>query len=293
LRLFQTLISLMDFDMKNIPELSIVIPAYNEEARIGTTLQEYLKKFQDKFQDKFELVVVLNGCKDRTLEIIQSFQKEFPQLRYLNIPEAIGKGGALTEGFKSANGEIIGFTDADASTSADTFFNLYKVLINFPQIDAIIGSRNLPESIVKGRTKSRKIMTSGFNFGINFLFNLQIKDTQCGAKLIRKHPLKKIIPHLSIANMAFDVNLLVDLKRFGYKILEFPILWEDSQDSTIKNPARVAMTMALAIIRLRLIYSPLKKIYPLIDYLARPLYELLLKDKQKKTYENWKKSQTP
>jgi hypothetical protein len=134
-------------------------------------------------------------------------------------------------------------------------------------------------------------MTRGFNFGINLLFNLQIKDTQCGAKLVRKAALKKIVPSLIIANMAFDVNLLVDLKRSGAKILEFPILWEDASDSTIKNPARVSLTMALAILRLRIVYSPIKNFYPLVDFLARPLYEFLLKDKQKKTYEKWKKSE--
>jgi glycosyltransferase involved in cell wall biosynthesis len=277
--------------MSSNPSLSIVIPAYNEEKRIGTTLETYLTKFEEKFNKDFELIVVLNGCKDDTLKIIKTFQSKFKQLKYFDIPEAIGKGGALTEGFKLAQGEITGFTDADASTSADTFFKLYEILLNFPQVDSIIGSRNLPESIVKGRTPSRKIMTRGFNFGINLLFNLQIKDTQCGAKLVRKAALKKIVPSLIIANMAFDVNLLVDLKRSGAKILEFPILWEDASDSTIKNPARVSLTMALAILRLRIVYSPIKNFYPLVDFLARPLYEFLLKDKQKKTYEKWKKSE--
>jgi glycosyltransferase involved in cell wall biosynthesis len=271
-------------------KLSIVIPAYNEEKRISETLDNYVDFFTGKIGENFEIFVVLNGCKDNTIGIVKKHQKKYPEIiNYTDIPAAIGKGGALTEGFKKVQGKIIGFTDADGSTSPEMFFKLYKIILNLPNIDCIIGSRNLPESKVKGRTSERKLMTKGFNFGVNFLFKLGINDTQCGAKLIRRNVLKKIIPNLSIANMAFDVNLLVEVKRLGGKTHEVPIEWVDSDESTISKPVKTSIAMALSVIRLRFIYSPLKIFYPILNFVFRPIYEFLLDDHQKANYENWKK----
>lgn len=269
-------------------DLSIIIPAYNEEFRISKTLDEYLSYLKTNFKGSYQILIVLNGCKDNTLDIVKKYKQNFKIVDYINIPDAIGKGGALTEGFKQATGDIIGFTDADGSTSAEMFFKIYQALIENPEIDCAIGSRNLPQSVVLGRTSSRKIMTSGFNFGVNFLFGLGIKDTQCGAKLVRKTILKKIVNNLSIANMAFDVNLLVDIKRNGGKTLEVPITWEDSEDSSIKKPVTTSIAMALSAIRLRLIYSPFKFLYPLINFVSRPFYNFLINNNQNQNYDNWK-----
>lgn len=270
-------------------ELTIVIPAYNEELRISKTLDLYLQYLKTHFKSKYEILVVLNGCKDKTLDIVKQYSTNNGVIKYINIGAAIGKGGALTEGFKAATGDIIGFTDADASTSPKMFLKLYNILNHLNQIDCIIGSRNLPQSVVLGRTSSRKIMTSGFNFGVNFLFNLGIKDTQCGAKLLRKSMLKKVVNNLSIANMAFDVNLLVDIKNNGGHTLEVPIVWEDSEDSTINNPVKTSLAMALSVVRLRFIYSPLKFLYPTVNFIFRPFYNLLIDNNQNQNYENWKK----
>jgi glycosyltransferase involved in cell wall biosynthesis len=273
-------------------DLSIVIPAYNEQYRIGKTLDDYLAFFDTKLKGKYEILVVLNGCKDKTLEIILDYKKHHPNLNYLDIKEAIGKGGALTEGFKIATGKIVGFTDADGSTSPKMFLKLYDILSNLPQIDCIIGSRNLPQSVVLGRTSSRKIMTAGFNFGVNFMFNLNIKDTQCGAKLVRKLMIKKIVNNLSIANMAFDVNLLVDIKRNGGQTLEIPITWEDTEDSSINNPIKTSLAMALSVVRLRLIYSPFKFLYPILNTISRPFYKLLIGNDQNRNYQDFKQHQS-
>ncbi|MBI5391537.1 glycosyltransferase, partial [Candidatus Woesearchaeota archaeon] len=85
-------------------KLSLLIPAYNEEKRIGKTLSLYLPFLTKKLQKEYELLVVLNGCKDNTLSAVKPFMKKYPQLRYKNIPQAIGKGGAIIEGFKLAKG---------------------------------------------------------------------------------------------------------------------------------------------------------------------------------------------
>ena len=91
--------------------LSIIIPAYNEENRIKPTLQAYLDFFKDK---DIEIIVIMNGCTDNTLEVVRSLNS--PKINYINIPEAIGKGGAIIEGFKIAKGNLISYVDADNST---------------------------------------------------------------------------------------------------------------------------------------------------------------------------------
>ena len=89
--------------------LSIIIPAYNEAQRIGKTLKLYEEYFSQNYPNNYEILVVLNGCKDNTLEVVQSFQAKFPSsLKYLDIKEPIGKGGAIAEGFKIAKGDLVG-----------------------------------------------------------------------------------------------------------------------------------------------------------------------------------------
>src|SRR3989344_8183585 len=109
-------------------KISIIIPAYNEEKRIGRTLEEYLKFFSiKKKQEKirnFEILVVINNTKDRTEEIVKEKQKKCMELRYLNFKQG-GKGFAITEGFKDAlkrDNKLIGFVDADMSTSPEEYF---------------------------------------------------------------------------------------------------------------------------------------------------------------------------
>ena len=94
-------------------KLSVVIPAYNEEKRIHRTLDSYAKFFSKKVKD-FEIIVVLNNCNDNTLKIVKNFKNK--KIKYLNFKEAIGKGGAILEGFKVAKGDLIGFVDADMAT---------------------------------------------------------------------------------------------------------------------------------------------------------------------------------
>jgi len=99
------------------PSLLLLIPAYNEERRIEPVLRDYGRYFHDHYQGKFQLVVVLNGCKDNTLGVVQRVAADFPAISALEFPEAIGKGGALIEGLRLApRADLIGYVDADGAT---------------------------------------------------------------------------------------------------------------------------------------------------------------------------------
>lgn len=233
-------------------KLSIIIPAHNEEKRIRETLNQYAAFFQKKYKRDFEIIVVLNGCKDNTLGIVKKVKKKYSQIKYLSFMQS-GKGFAITQGFKIAKGELIGFVDADCSTSPESFYDLVKNINGF---GGIIANRWSKGSIIKLKQPLlRRIASRVFNLLIRALFGIKNQDTQCGAKLFKKSAIKKIMPCLGITDWAFDIDLLYHLKKAGYNIKDIPTCWSDKGNSKL-NVVKTSLQMFLAIIRLRLIYSP-------------------------------------
>jgi glycosyltransferase involved in cell wall biosynthesis len=239
------------------PSLLLLIPAYNEERRIEPVLRDYARFFQEHYHGKFQLVVVLNGCTDNTLAVVQRVASEFPAVSLLEFKGPIGKGGALIEGLKLAPlGDLIGYTDADGATPPHAFFELLK---HIGAADCVIGSRWLPDSVIhQEQVSHRKFASRVFHFIVQLLFRLKIHDTQCGAKVMKREAVEKIHPYLRIADMAFDINLLVALKRAGFRILEVPTEWTDQAGSKVVL-FHSSLTMLLSTLRVRLIYSPFYK----------------------------------
>lgn len=248
--------------------LLILIPAYNEEARIEPVLRDYAQFFQQNYRGKFQIVVVLNGCRDDTLGTVQRVAKDFSCVSYLNFPAPIGKGGALIEGLKLAgHADLIGYVDADGATGPAAFLRLIPLMT---QADCVIGSRWLQGSVLqKAQPKFRQFVSRCFHFIVELFFWLHIKDTQCPCKLMRRAAVEKIHSSLLIADLAFDVNLLVALKRAGFRILEVPIEWTDMVGSKVSSAIfRQSLTMFLSVVRVRLIY------WPWLYTLLRPLRPL-------------------
>jgi glycosyltransferase involved in cell wall biosynthesis len=257
------------------PSLLLLIPAYNEETRIEPVLREYATFFEKNYTGKFQLVVVLNGCRDNTLGVVQAVAKEFPSVGWLDFPAPIGKGGALIEGLKLAAADgLIGYVDADGATGPAAFLELAH---HINEVDCVIGSRWLPASVLlKAQPKFRQFVSRCFHFVIELLFWMHIKDTQCPCKLIRSEAARKIHSALCIADLAFDVNLLVSLKRAGFTIREVPIEWTDVAGSKVTASLfRASLTMFLSVVRVRLIYSPfyqwLKPLRPLEGWVYKKL----------------------
>jgi glycosyltransferase involved in cell wall biosynthesis len=249
------------------PSLLLLIPAYNEEARIEPVLREYAEFFGRNFSGKFQLVVVLNGCRDNTLGVVQRVAKDFSSVSWLDFPAPIGKGGALIEGLKLAgNADIIGYVDADGATGPAAVLQL---LPHMKSADCVIGSRWLPGSVLhRAQPKFRQFVSRCFHFVVELLFWMHIKDTQCPCKLMRRAVVEKIHPHLRIADLAFDVNLLVAIHRAGFRIEEVAIEWTDAVGSKVTASLfRNSLAMFLSVVRVRLIYSPLNR-------LLRPLRPL-------------------
>jgi glycosyltransferase involved in cell wall biosynthesis len=248
------------------PSLLILIPAYNEEARIEPVLRDYAQFFQKNYSGKTQILAVLNGCTDGTLGVVRRVAAEHFNVGALEFREAIGKGGALIEGFKLAPlADFIGYVDADGATPPQAFLDLVK---RTGAADCVVGSRWLPDSVIhQAQTGNRRFASRVFHFIVQMLFHLNIHDTQCGAKVMKREVIEKIHPSLLIADMAFDINLLVAIKRAGYKILEVPTEWTDKAGSKV-TLGRSSLTMLLSVIRIRLIY------WPWIYKLLRPLSPL-------------------
>ena len=235
--------------------ISIVIPAYNAEGMIATTLEDYLIHFSKEYPQGFEIIVVPNGCTDRTTEIVDDYCDKFPQVRSESFEEKLGKGGALIKGLGMACGDIVAFVDADGATTPK---ELHKLIKGIEGVDGVIGSRWLPGSnILAKQPLMRRIASRGFNLLVRLLFGLPYKDTQCGAKVFKRYAIAQTIDDLETPGFAFDVDLLYKAKKKGFVIKEAPIVWEDKLDSTLDLKTAIP-NMFLALIKLRLSNSPFK-----------------------------------
>jgi len=248
------------------------MPAYNEEKRIGNTLESYSNYFRNlknnRLIDDFELLVVLNGCIDNTENIVKKFRERFKEIRYLNFNKS-GKGFAIMQGFKDALSrdiKFIGFVDADLATKPQHFYDLVLKLGNY---DAVIASRGLKESKVK-TSFARKLTNRGFNFIVRSLLFLPYRDTQCGCKLFKKHALQSIIDRIGMTQWAFDIDLLYKLRKKKFRIREIPTIWEDKAGSKL-NLTTVPFKMFSSVVRLRLLNSPFKFIVRLYDKLPEKI----------------------
>jgi glycosyltransferase involved in cell wall biosynthesis len=241
--------------------ISIVIPAHNEEKRIGKTLESYGSFFEEKRKKKeldFEILVVLNGCVDKTEEVVKFFSKKYSRIRYLNFKES-GKGFAIVEGFKDAlknkENKLIGFVDGDLSTPPEAFHDLIKYIGRY---DGIIADRWNKKSIVTPKqSQFRRFISRGYNLVVRTLFLFPYADTQCGAKLFKREILEKNVKKFGKSKWGFDIVLLYCLrKESDAKIKSIPTVWHDEAGSHI-NMKRTPVRMLASAIRLRLSHSPL------------------------------------
>lgn len=212
--------------------LSVIIPAYNEEKRIGPTLQSidgYLKK--QNF--RYEILVVANNCTDKTDEVVRKYQSSIAALKLIDLgPGCPGKGCAVRIGVEKAQGEFIVFMDADNSTR---IFEIDDFWTYFDQgFDVIIGSRDVSGARVRVRQPwYRELFGKLGNLLIQVILLPGIRDTQCGFKAFTKKAAKKIFAKQKISGWGFDIELLALARKFGYKIKEAPITWYNVPDSRV------------------------------------------------------------
>ena len=223
------------------PDFCIIIPAYNEEHRIGLILSQIPGSGG-------QYLVICDGS-DSTPDIVRNFAAAHPgtDLRCLTYSRRLGKGGAVKEGFSHATTPSVGFMDADASTSVAQMVSLFDALEG---ADCVIGSRWLPGSIVPERQGIlRRFESRGFNLMNRLLFGLSLTDTQCGAKVFKKSAIDAVIGEMVTTGFEFDVELLWRLSLKGYTIKEHPITWQNQGGSRVRGMDSIRMLKSLVSIR--------------------------------------------
>jgi dolichyl-phosphate beta-glucosyltransferase len=229
-------------------EYSIVIPAYNESARIAATLdrvQLYLKECGWHA----EIVVVNDGSTDNTVKIVQSYIQKSSVLRLLENPGNRGKGYSVRNGMLHANGKLLLFSDADLSSPIEESAKLFQALRN--GADLAIGSRWLQSELQTDRQPLyRQLFGRVFNLMLRLMLGLKFKDTQCGFKAFTRPAAQKIFPLQRIERWGFDPELLFLANRFRMNIAEVPVKWGHHSGTRI-HPLRDGLRMFLEMLTIR------------------------------------------
>jgi glycosyltransferase involved in cell wall biosynthesis len=210
-------------------EASLVIPAHNEERRLFDTLVAYESAMRERYQENFEIVVVANGCSDGTVRVTDRLAASGLRIRMVEIEAAVGKGGAVLEGFRRVRGEAVAFVDADGATSPGSLMKLFEEL---DHNDIVIGSRRMEGSIVTQPQKlTRRFCGAMFAMLARLLFGMPYRDTQCGAKVLRGAAARRLCDVVGEMRWTFDLDLLLCARRLGLKISEQPVAWADKEGS--------------------------------------------------------------
>jgi glycosyltransferase involved in cell wall biosynthesis len=230
------------------PRYSIVVPAYNERARIGKTLDQILDHIRQASWNA-EIVIVDDGSRDETFEIVSGFASANPLLRVIQNPGNQGKGYSVRNGMLNARGEILLFTDADLSSPIAEAAKLFSALEN--GADVAIGSRWLDPSLQFQRQPlKRRIMSRTFNLYLRGLLGFSYRDTQCGFKAFTRRAAHLIFPRQRVTRWGFDAEILYLAHRAGLKVAEIPVAWGHDERSTI-HPWRDGLLMGRDALKIR------------------------------------------
>ncbi|MEX0874460.1 MAG: glycosyltransferase [Actinomycetota bacterium] len=223
--------------------LDVVIPAHNEEKRIGRTLRAYRARCTSP---DTRFIVALDRCTDRTIDVVRRHMSADHRVGLLQFPK-LGKGGVLMEAFRVCEADLIGFVDADCATPPAEFLRLVEAA---ETADGAIATRYHPAAVLPNRrSMSRRLTSVGFSLVVRNLFGLPYTDTQCGAKVLSYDLVRRITPLLSSRDFLFDVDVLVTARRLGFTIVEVPTIWIDRDGSHV-NAAADAKKMAVSALRL-------------------------------------------
>lgn len=228
------------------PFLSIIIPAYNEEKRLGESLKQ-VAAFVAAQDYPIEVIIVNNNSSDATPQIARAFAEEHPYARVLDEPRQ-GKGAAVRTGMMAAQGAYLFACDADFSMPAEEIAKFMPPVLS--GYDVAIASREAPGARRIGEPYHRHLMGRVFNFIVRLLAVPRIQDTQCGFKCFRREAARDIFPRQTITGWGFDVEVLFIALRRGYKVVEVPITWYYRAQSRI-HPLRDSVTMLMEVLRVR------------------------------------------
>jgi dolichyl-phosphate beta-glucosyltransferase len=213
-------------------DLSVIVPAYNEEGRLGNTLERIVGYLTAEGW-AFEVIVVDDGSVDRTSEIAEACLQNVPHIVVRNEPNR-GKGYSVRRGMLLGRGRLLLFSDADLATPIEEVTPL-KAALDAGH-DLAIASRGLARSNIEVHESwLRETLGKTFNLFIRTFIMGGIRDTQCGFKLFRREVVKPIFERQTVERWGFDVELLLVARKLGYSVAEVPVRWIHSSDTRIRT----------------------------------------------------------
>lgn len=224
-------------------EISIVIPAFNEEVNIGITVTK-IASFLNEYENDYEIIIVNDGSCDSTQKIVEEIQKDNEKIHLINNPHK-GKGFAVRTGVLRAKGKLVLLFDADSAVPIDEL-KRFRVWVTDNGFDIVIGSREGVGAVRKNEPYVRHLMGRIFNLLVRILVLSGIDDTQCGFKLFKGPVAKEIFSKALLYGdltkevvipkvTAYDVEILFIAKKMGFKIKEMPVVWEYGTDSKVRT----------------------------------------------------------
>lgn len=235
------------------PFLSIILPAYNEEKRLPPTLQR-IADYLRKQTYRSEILVVENGSRDRTVEVVREFQASAVQdedpFQVHLLQTAKGKGNAIRHGILCARGEYLLISDTDLAVPIEELDKFLPPALGADAYAIAIASREVEGSVRHGEPFYRHLMGRVFNLLVRLLAIPDLHDTQCGFKVFHRAVARRIFPLQRIEGWGFDVEVLYIAQRHGFVVVEVPVDWYYGQDSRVR-PFYDTFTMIRDLLEIR------------------------------------------
>ena len=245
---------------------SVILPAYNESARISATLDKILAHATERDWN-VEVIVVNDGSSDDTAAIVRDYASKYAVLRLLENPGNRGKGYSVRNGMLRAKGDILLFSDADLSSPIEEADKLFSAIAK--GADIAIGSRWVDRRLqIRRQPLYRRLFGRIFNLALRIILGLQYKDTQCGFKAFTRRSAQAIFPLQKIERWGFDPELLYLAKRFGFTVSEVPVAWSHREGTRI-HPLRDGIRMFSELVKVR--WYAMKGNYAISRSVSQPL----------------------
>jgi glycosyltransferase AglD len=225
-------------------EVSAVIPVFNDRTSLETAIPESLKVLEG-ITDSFEMIVAEDGSTDGSRELVEEWEKKDPRVRLFHSDERLGRGKALNRAFEYSKGKILCYYDVDLATDMAHLSQLIDEIRKGAAVST--GSRLLPDSRIK-RTTDREIASRSYNFLVRLFLGSKLHDHQCGFKGFDNEKLMIILPNVASTHWFWDTEILVRAQKSGYKVAEFPVVWNTGDKTTVRF--KDIFSMGTSILRL-------------------------------------------
>lgn len=225
-------------------EVSAVIPVFNDRESLERAIPESIRMLEG-ITGSFELIVAEDGSTDGSRELVEEWAGKDPRVRLFHSDERLGRGRALNRAFEHSGGSILCYYDVDLATDMACLPRLIEEIRNGAAVST--GSRLLPESMIK-RTADREFASRSYNFLVRLFLGSRLRDHQCGFKAFSRDKLMVLLPSVNATHWFWDTEVLVRSQKAGYRVTEFPVVWNTGDKTTVKF--KDVFSMGTSILRL-------------------------------------------